>query len=563
MNHNNSFNNSNVNNRDSINNGNHYYNTDTKKSSIKKGEDIFYSLNISKNSQEIRKKYYENSEMKSKTINNNENESNNGDSFKLIQKKYTFKSQKSNQEINPSNNIFHKEENNLNPMIKNINNIYQRSYKTRIDYPTELITNYRFWKGNNYFCLKGKIIMGPSGFKPTLMTGTATTIPILLFFIFEAEYMTDELTVFIPLLIGILYILILITLIIASFIDPGIIRRFDIKNIAIKERYNMDKQRIASRIFHLGHIMTYKYCYTCGIIRPNRSTHCAECNNCVERLDHHCPWIGHCAGKRNYIYFFIFLTLINILQILLIIFCLIHIIKLVKDYSDMNEKLSLSNKIPHITSYAFCDVVMAVFLIIYAIAFMFFTTPLIIYHIKLILTDTTTKEKLRNAFYNGNPFSRNNWQNVKNVLFPEIKKYSILHILRGDYKEICDINNERNYKNDSKFLLNDENSNNIEQNETAIHLKLNTLISDLNDINYNKNNEPKLGLNISEEKITPDINEENNFDFKNDNIQEKSKINFITPIKYLEPQDTITEQSFNSKKDRKMDYPEDTKPEYK
>ena len=150
--------------------------------------------------------------------------------------------------------------------------------------------------------------MGPSGFKPTLMTGTATTIPILLFFIFEEEYMTDELTVFIPLLIGILYILILITLIIASFIDPGIIRRFDIKNIAIKERYNMDKQRIASRIFHLGHIMTYKYCYTCGIIRPNRSTHCAECNNCVERLDHHCPWIGHCAGKRNYIYFFIFLT---------------------------------------------------------------------------------------------------------------------------------------------------------------------------------------------------------------------------------------------------------------
>ena len=324
----------------------------------------------------------------------------------------------------------------------------------------------------------------------------------------------------------------------------------------------MDKQRIVSRIFQLGHIMTYKYCYTCGIIRPNRSTHCAECNNCVERLDHHCPWIGHCAGKRNYIYFFIFLTLINILQILLIIFCLVHITKLVKDYSDLNEKLSSINKIPHLRSYSFCEVIMAVFLIIYAIAFMFFTTPLIIYHIKLILTDTTTKEKLRNAFYKGNPFSRNNWQNIKNVLFPEIKKYSILHILRGDYREICDIDNERNYKNDSKYLLNEENSNNMEQNETDINLKLNTLISDLNDINYNKNNEPKLGLNISEEKITPDNKEENNFDYKNDNVQEESKINFITPIKYPEPQDTITEQSFNSK-DRKMDYPEDTKPKYK
>ena len=562
MNLNNSSNKSNMNNRDSIKNGNHYYNTDTKKSSIKKGEDIFYSLNISKNSQEIRKRYYDNSEMKSKTINNNENESNNVDSFKLSQKKYTFNYQKSNQEINANNNIFHKEENNLKPMVKNINNVYQNIYKTKIDYPTELTTNYKFWKGNNYFYLKGKIIMGPSSFKPTLMTGTATTIPIILFFFFEAEYMTDELTVFIPILIGILYILILINLLTASFIDPGIIRRFDIKNIAIKEQYDMDKQRIVSRIFQLGHIMTYKYCYTCGIIRPNRSTHCAECNNCVERLDHHCPWIGHCAGKRNYIYFFIFLTLINILQILLIIFCLVHITKLVKDYSDLNEKLSSINKIPHLRSYSFCEVIMAVFLIIYAIAFMFFTTPLIIYHIKLILTDTTTKEKLRNAFYKGNPFSRNNWQNIKNVLFPEIKKYSILHILRGDYREICDIDNERNYKNDSKYLLNEENSNNMEQNETDINLKLNTLISDLNDINYNKNNEPKLGLNISEEKITPDNKEENNFDYKNDNVQEESKINFITPIKYPEPQDTITEQSFNSK-DRKMDYPEDTKPKYK
>ena len=563
MNLNNSSNNSNLNNRDSIKNGNHYFNSDMKKTTNKKEEDIFYSLNISKNSQEIRRKYYENSEMKSKTNNNNENDSNNADSFKLSQKKYTFSSQKSNHEIIQNNNIFHKEENNLNPKIKNTNNVYQKINKTKIDYPTELITNYKFWKGNNYFYLNGKIIMGPSSFKPTLMTGTATTIPIILFFIFEAEYMSDELTVFIPILIGILYILILINLIIASFIDPGIIRRFDIKNIQIKEQYGMDKNRIASRIFHLGHIMTYKYCYTCGIIRPNRSTHCAECNNCVERLDHHCPWIGHCAGKRNYIYFFIFLTLINILQILLIIFCLIHIIKLVKDYSDINEKLSSTNKIPHLTSYSFCEVIMALFLIIYAISFMFFTTPLILYHIKLILTNTTTKEKLRNAFYNGNPFSRKNWQNAKNVLFPEIKKFSILYILRGDFREICDNKNEKKFKNDSKFLLNDENSNNMTQNETGINLNLKTLMSDLNDIKYNKKNEPKLGLNISEEKIQPKNNEESNYDIKNDIIHEESNFNFITSIKYPEPQDTISEQSFNTKKDKKSDYPENTKPKYK
>lgn len=41
-------------------------------------------------------------------------------------------------------------------------------------------------------------------------------------------------------------------------------------------------------------------CPDCEVIRTEKSRHCSVCNRCVERFDHHCPWINNCVGTNNH-----------------------------------------------------------------------------------------------------------------------------------------------------------------------------------------------------------------------------------------------------------------------
>ena len=49
-------------------------------------------------------------------------------------------------------------------------------------------------------------------------------------------------------------------------------------------------------------------CSICRIGKAQRTHHCRKCKCCVLKMDHHCPWVGHCVGKENYKYYILFLT---------------------------------------------------------------------------------------------------------------------------------------------------------------------------------------------------------------------------------------------------------------
>ncbi|NWW89247.1 ZDHC9 Palmitoyltransferase, partial [Rhynochetos jubatus] len=149
------------------------------------------------------------------------------------------------------------------------------------------------------------------------------------------RYLAVQLSPAIPVFAAVLFLFAMATLLRTSFSDPGVIPRalpdeaaFIEMEIEATNGAVPQGQRPPPRIknFQINNqIVKLKYCYTCKIFRPPRASHCSICDNCVERFDHHCPWVGNCVGKRNYRYFYLFILSLSLLTIYIFTFNIVYV----------------------------------------------------------------------------------------------------------------------------------------------------------------------------------------------------------------------------------------------
>ncbi|XP_041739673.2 palmitoyltransferase ZDHHC18-B-like [Coregonus clupeaformis] len=175
--------------------------------------------------------------------------------------------------------------------------------------------------GKNRFYCDGRIIVAQqSGVLP--LTLSLILVTTVLFFVFDCPFLLKHLTVFIPAIGGVLFVFVVISLLQTSFTDPGILPRATPDEAADIEKQIDNSGSSTYRppprtkeVMINQQVVKLKYCFTCKMFRPPRTSHCSLCDNCVERFDHHCPWLGNCVGKRNYRFFYTFIVSLSFLTV--------------------------------------------------------------------------------------------------------------------------------------------------------------------------------------------------------------------------------------------------------
>lgn len=284
----------------------------------------------------------------------------------------------------------------------------------------EVLRTYQTWKGSNIFFLGGRFIFGPD-VRSVFLSIFLIVAPVAVFCAFVARKLIDDFPHHLGVLIMVVVIVftfyVIALLLMTSGRDPGIIPRNahppqpETTDPGIEVGSGQTPQLRLPRVKEVmvnGMTVKVKYCDTCMLYRPPRCSHCSICDNCVERFDHHCPWVGQCIGRRNYRFFFMFVSSATLLCIYVFSFCWVYTIKIM--HSENTSIWRALIKTPA-----------SIVLIIYTFLAVWFVGGLTVFHLYLISTNQSTYENFRYRYdRTENPYNRGIIGNFKEVFWNSI-----------------------------------------------------------------------------------------------------------------------------------------------
>ncbi|GAB2226203.1 hypothetical protein Droror1_Dr00022004 [Drosera rotundifolia] len=256
---------------------------------------------------------------------------------------------------------------------------------------------YEAWKGSNIFLFNGRLIFGPDA-RSIVVTILLIVVPVVIFCTFVARHLVHRFPAynvgFAVLVVAVVFtVYVLVLLLCTSAQDPGIIPRnshppeeemFYESSASVdangRPTPGLQFPRTKDVIVN-GVPVRVKYCETCMLYRPPRCSHCSICNNCVEKFDHHCPWVGQCIGMRNYRYFFMFISSATLLCIFVFAMSALYIKFLKDDHGTVWRAMKASPA--------------SVILMFYCFVALWFVGGLTGFHSYLIGSNQTTYENFR------------------------------------------------------------------------------------------------------------------------------------------------------------------------
>ncbi|KAI5679465.1 hypothetical protein M9H77_10415 [Catharanthus roseus] len=307
---------------------------------------------------------------------------------------------------------------------------------------------YRVWKGNNRFFLRGRLIFGPD-VRSLFLTLFLILAPVILFCAFVSHGLVNAFPRSGLLILAICPIYttyVILLLFLTSGRDPGIIPRNshppepddegDTSSISTDwagSQSGVPTIPPMKNVTINGVVVKVKYCQTCMLYRPPRCSHCSICNNCVERFDHHCPWVGQCIGKRNYRFFFMFVSSTTLLCLYVLAFSCINIKKIMEAHRCNLWKALEESPVSGI-------------LVVYTFVVSWFVGGLTAFHMYLVVSNQTTYENFRYRYERKmNPYNLGCIRNLSEIFCSRIpsSKNNFRAKVKGDPLSVLNGSSDR------------------------------------------------------------------------------------------------------------------------